>query len=458
MRFRALIEGYQEELVRNLQGLIRIPSVYCDDGSGYPYGRPVQDSLAYMLDLAQELGFSAGHMDHQVGYCEYGEGEEMVAVLGHLDVVPAGEGWSVPPYEGLVRDGRIYGRGAMDDKGPTIAALYALRAIAESGLPLRRRIRILFGLNEETGSADMKYYREHGGEIPVMGVTPDGEYPVINGEKGLITEIYVCSFRQEGPLRLLEMRGGTAHNIVPDYAMARFACSPEMAETICAEAAPEIACTRTEEGVKIEAFGVSAHGGTPQEGVNANGRLVQFLKRLPLEGRLAAAIRFLAEKLGMEYDGASLGIAMADEVSGALTNNFGVLLGDESSIEVRLNYRYPVTKRFELCGPQVQAAFEAAGFCRTAATHKNCLYMAEDSGLVRRLMKVYRDCTGDAVSRPKSIGGGTYAKMLPNVLAFGPIFPGDEVREHKPDEFMEISRLLDNANILAEAMYAMAAE
>ncbi len=458
MRFRPWIEEHKDELTASLQGAIRIPSVYREDESGYPYGQSVQDCLEYMLDLAKKMGFSVVNMDHQLGWCEYGESEEMIAVLGHLDVVPEGEGWSVPPYEGLVKDARIYGRGAMDDKGPTVAALYALKAIAQSGLPLKRRIRILFGLNEETGSADMKYYRAHGGEIPVMGITPDGEYPVINGEKGLITESYVCHFRQEGELRLLEMRGGTAHNIVPNHAMARFACPAEMAEMICACRAEEIACTRTQDGVLIEAAGVNAHGGTPHEGVNANGRLVQFLAKLPLHGQLAAAIGFLAEKLGMEYDGASLGIAMADEVSGALTNNFGVLLGDESSIEVRLNYRYPVTKSFDQCGPQVRAAFEAAGFCQTAASHKHCLYMAEDSELVRRLMEVYRACTGDTASRPKCIGGGTYAKMLPNVLAFGPIFPGDEVREHKPDEFMEIGRLLDNACILAEAMYALAGE
>ena len=458
MRFRPFIEEHRDELIESLRGAICIPSVYQADASGYPYGQPVQDCLEYMLALAGEMGFAAVNMDNQLGWCEYGEGEEMVAVLGHLDVVPEGDGWSVPPYEGLVQDGRIYGRGTMDDKGPTVAALYALKAIAESGLPLRRRIRILFGLNEETGSADMKYYRAHGGEIPVMGVTPDGEYPVINGEKGLITETYVCNFKQRGALRLLKLRGGPAHNIVPAYAMARFSCPDDMAARICAEAAEGIACTRTEDGVIIEAAGVSAHGGTPHEGVNANGRLVKFLARLPLEGQLDTAIRFLADRLGMEYDGASLGVAMADGVSGALTNNFGVLLGDDKTIEVRLNYRYPVTKSFDMCGPQVRAAFEAAGFRQTASAHKNCLYMPEDSELVRRLMKVYRDMTGDMVSLPKCIGGGTYAKMLPNVLAFGPIFPGDEVREHKPDEFMEISRLIDNANMLAEAMYALAAE
>jgi len=458
MRFRPWIEEHKDHLIASLQGAVRIPSVYQEDASGYPYGRSVQNCLEYMLKLAGDMGFSTVNMDNQLGWCEYGEGAEMIAVLGHLDVVPEGEGWSVPPYEGLVIDERIYGRGTMDDKGPTVAALYALKAIAQSGLPMKRRIRILFGLNEETGSADMKYYRAHGGEIPVMGITPDGEYPVINGEKGLITETYVCDFSQEGELRLLEMRGGTAHNIVPNYAMARFACTDEMAEKICGMKAEKITCIRTEDGVIIEAAGINAHGGTPHEGENANGRLIQFLTRLPLKGQLAAAVGFLAEKLGMEYDGASLGIAMEDDVSGALTNNFGVLLGNEESMEVRLNYRYPVTKGFELCGPQLRAAFEAAGFRRTAALHKNCLYMPEDSELVRKLMKVYRDCTGDMVSVPKSIGGGTYAKMLPNVLAFGPIFPGDEVREHKPDEFMEISRLLDNACILAEAMYALAAD
>ena len=458
MRFHAYIERHQDELIRDLQSLIRIPSVYREDGSGFPYGRPVQDCLERMLQLAESLGFSTVNMDNQLGWCEYGEGEEMVAVLGHLDVVPEGEGWSVPPYDGLVKDGRIYGRGAMDDKGPTAAALYALKAIAESGLPLRRRIRILFGLNEETGSADMKYYRAHGGEIPVMGFTPDGAYPVINGEKGLITETYACRLAQEGSVRLLEMRGGTAHNIVPNYAMARLACPAPAAEAICAVQAEKIACTRTAEGVLIEAAGVNAHGGTPHEGENANGRLVQFMAKLPLEGQLAGVIGFLADKLGMEYDGKSLGIAMEDEVSGTLTNNFGVLLGDENTIEVRLNYRYPVTKSFDMCGPQVMAAFEAAGFERTASQHKNCLYMPEDSELVRRLMGVYRACTGDTAASPKSIGGGTYAKMLPNVVAFGPVFPGDEVREHKPDEYMEISRLMDNANMLAEAMYALAGE
>ena len=455
MKFLNLIEKNMDALIADLQGCIRIPSVYTEDNSGYPYGKPVQDCLEYVLACAKKLGFTTANMDNQVGWCEFGEGEEMVAVLGHLDVVPEGDGWTVDPYGGEVKDGRIYGRGTMDDKGPTLCALYALKAIAESGLPTQRRIRILFGLNEETGSADMAYYKAHGGEIPVMGFTPDGEYPIINGEKGLINEAYRCEFNQEGALKLKSAWGGTAHNIVPNYAKAEFICDDAMAAQICAMEAEKITCTKTADGVLIEAVGVNAHGGTPWEGENAIGRLCQFLVKLPLSGKLGAAVAFLAEKIGMECDGASLGIAMQDEVSGILTMNLGVLRADEGSMEVKLNYRYPVTKHFDDCGPQTQAAFGEAGFERTVAGHKAKLYMPPEHPLVSKLLKVYTDCTG-LEPAPKSIGGGTYAKMIPNVLAFGPIFPGDEVREHKPDEFMELSRLKDNANILAEAMYALA--
>ena len=456
MRFDHLIKNNMDSLVEDLQGCIRIPSLYQQDDSGYPYGKPVQDCLEYTLALAEKLGFETVNMDNQLGWCEFGSGEEMVAVLGHLDVVPEGDGWTVPPYEGVVKDGRIYGRGTMDDKGPTVCALYALKAIKDSGLPLNRRIRILFGLNEETGSADMKYYAAHGGEVPVMGFTPDGEYPVINGEKGLINETYTCEFTQSGPLHLTSIVGGTAHNIVPHQAVATFTCEAPLADEIAAITAEGILVKRTADGFTVEAEGVSAHGGTPNEGVNANGRLVQFLTKLPLEGKLATAIRFLAEKIGMEYDGKSLGIALEDDLSGPLTNNFGVLNATDHSMEVKLNYRYPVTKTFDMCGPIVLAAFEEAGFVLSSAVRKDRLYVPAESELIQRLMKVYTDATGDFESKPKSIGGGTYAKMLPNVVAFGPIFPGDEVREHKPDEFMELSRLLDNTNILAEAMYALA--
>lgn len=454
MEFKTLIEKKRDALVADLQRCIQIPSVYTKDDSGLPYGKAVGECLEYMLKRAGELGFSTCNMDNQLGWCEYGHGDEMIAVLCHLDVVPEGDGWTVPPYEGRVMDGKIYGRGTMDDKGPAMAALYGLLALKEAGIVPGRRIRLIFGLNEETGSADMKYYLSHGGEVPVMGITPDGEYPVINGEKGLVTQFFTCELQQRGSVRLQKLTGGMAHNIVPAHACAWLLCPEETAEEIVTMTAEKITCTRTENGVQIEAEGIGAHGGSPEEGENAVGRLMLFLDQLPLEGNLSRAVHFLAERIGMEYDGSSLGIAMEDDVSGPLTVNMGVAEADEENLTIKLNYRYPVTKSFAQCGPAVGEAFARAGFAETHLQHKASLYMEPDSELVSRLMKVYTAYTGQEAV-PKCIGGGTYAKMIPNTLAFGPIFPGDEVREHKPDEYMEIDRLVDNAVILAAAMYEL---
>ena len=185
------------------------------------------------------------------------------------------------------------------------------------------------------------------------------------------------------------------------------------------------------------------------------GRLVLALDTLPFEGQTKDTIHFLAETLGMETDGVSAGIALSDEVSGKLTLNWGTLNVENGSLQMKINYRYPVTRAYDDCAPMLDKRFTAAGFTKAAELHKAKLYVPEDSELVTTLMKVYREQTG-LEGKPKSIGGGTYAKSLPNIVAFGPIFPGDEIREHKPDEFLELSRLMENAQIIAAAMYEMA--
>ncbi|MDY3282746.1 dipeptidase PepV [Dysosmobacter sp.] len=455
MTLKEAVSARQEELLRSLQESIRIPSAEGPAEEGAPYGREVRRCLDHALATAEALGLTCGRMDQQVGWCEYGDGEEMVAVVGHLDVVPAGEGWTFDPFGGEIRDGKVFGRGAMDDKGPTVAAMYALAALRDTGLPLRRRIRLLLGTNEETGSQDMKYYRAHGGELPVLGFTPDGEYPVINGEKGIINATFRKTYCQTGPVRLTRLTGGSAPNVTPASAAAEIACPPETAAEIAARSAEKVRCTATDTGVLVEALGVSAHGSTPELGENAIGRLMAFLKGVPLSGGAAEAVAFLADRLGMETDGASLGIALEDDVSGKLTLNWGTAEADEGALSLCINYRYPVTKRFEDCAPQLEAAFREAGFTLEKQVHKPSLYVPEDSELVQTLLAVYARETG-LPARPLSIGGGTYAKALPNVVAFGPIFPGDEVREHKPDEFIEVEKLMKNAQIIAEAMYQLA--
>lgn len=455
MTLKEALAEEKENLLNSLKECVKIRSVREEPEEDAPFGPGVRACLDYTLSLAKSLGLRCGEMGHRVGWCEYGEGEEMVAVLGHLDVVPEGDGWTVDPYGAEIRDGKIFGRGTMDDKGPTIASVYALAAIQKLGLPVKKRIRVLFGTNEETGSEDMKYYRENGGEIPVAGFTPDGEYPLVNGEKGIVNLTFEKRYAQSGKLKLIAFSGGTAPNVVPDSAFSELSCDEETADELLKQSDEKIKIAKTESGIRIEAQGVSAHGSTPWQGENAAALLLLTMKKMPFEGEAKKWIAFFADKVGMETRGESLGIYLHDDISGDLSFNLGVLKADENKVEAVINFRYPVTKHYEDCAPLLKKQFAEEGFSITQEVHKKSLYVPAESKTVQTLLNVYAEKTG-LPAEPICIGGGTYAKMLPNIVAFGPVFPGDEVREHKPDEYMEIDRLMENAEIFAEAMYRLA--
>ena len=454
MELRACVDALKPQLLSTLRQNIQIPSVQGEAEDGAPYGASVRDSLVHVLDTARELGFRTENMDGHLGWCEYGEGDEMVAVLGHLDVVPAGDGWSCDPFGGELRDGKIWGRGTTDDKGPAIASLFALAALRDSGLPIRRRIRILFGCNEEAGSDDIKYYLANGGEIPVMGFTPDGMYPIINGEKG----IAVVDFRRAlapSPRSIRCISGGTAHNVVPDRARAELNWPEEERSAACALTLDGVRVTETAEGLLVEAEGQSAHGSTPEKGVNAIGRLLLALKKLGLDGDSGQAAAFLADVLGEETRGEGLGIAMSDQISGALTVNLGIIRGGGEELSLTLDLRWPVTARYEDFADRLMGAMERGGFAGERTEGQDSIYMPPESPLVQALSKVYREQTGQEAEL-LSIGGGTYAKACPNLVAFGPLFPGQEMTEHQPDEYMEADTLLKNAQMMAAAIWELA--
>lgn len=446
------VAALRPQMVAALQRLVRRRSVEADPLPGKPFGEEVDACFAEALTLCRELGFETTDMDRYIGWCEIGTGDEMVAVLGHLDVVPEGEGWHHPPYAAEIEGGRLYGRGSIDDKGPVVASLFALKAIRDLGIPLNRRVRLLFGLNEETNDRDVLYYKAHGGEIPVLGFTPDGEYPLINGEKGILNGTYTRTLHQTGDYILTRFEGGEASNISPAYAVAEVNCPAEAASKIAAE---KVTVTPIDGGIRVEAEGVAVHGSTPELGENAIGRLAMALAQLPFTGETGECLAFVSERLGMETHGESLGLAMRDGISGDLTMNVGVASFENEALSLTFSVRYPVTLPYELVYPRLKRGFTLGGFTETEMTHAAALYIPKDSELIRRLLGVYETETGEK-AEPKCIGGGTYAKSMPNIVAFGPIFPGDEVREHKPDEYMETRRVIQNAEIIASAMKALA--
>ena len=452
MDCKPYIRAHADELLAELAALIRIPSVASEPEEGAPYGREPLRCLEHMLALCEQLGLRTGRMDNRVGWCEYGDGAEMVGVLVHLDVVPAGSGWTeAEPFSGEIKDGRIYGRGTMDDKGPAVGAVYALAALRDAGVKLTRRIRILFGTSEEVGCNDIAWYVEHGGELPVIGFTPDAEYPVINGEKGIIDATYVKTLHQTGAYRLLKLEGGTASNISPAHAVAELACPADAAAKIAAD---KVTVTPIEGGIRIEAAGVSVHGSTPELGENAVGRLAQALAQLPFEGDTADCIAFLADRIGMECHGESLGLAMRDDL-GPLTFNLGVMKLKDDALSLSFTIRYPVSKTYDDVFPRMERAFTLGGFTLTDQWSKPSLYVSPESELIRKLSKVYEEQTGSAAAL-KTLGGGTYAKSMPNLVAFGPIFPGDVVREHQANEYVPVEWVLRNAEIIGAAMYELA--
>lgn len=458
MELAKLVEQNREAMVKTLQEAVRIKSVQEGALPGKPFGPGPAQCLAYMLEEAEKMGFRTQNVDNYMGWCEYGEGPEMVAVLGHLDVVPEGDGWTREPYGGEADGENVYGRGTMDDKGPTVAALYALKALKDSGVPLKRRIRILFGTNEETGSKDMQYYLDQGGEIPVCGFTPDGEYPVINGEKGIINVTFEREYAQSGPLILKEIKGGSAFNVVPALASALLQCEPAEAARILERYGEKDSKVQWEvipEGLKVTAQGIQAHAASPEKGENAIGRLLAALAEMPFADDLQQALAFLGKKIGLEVHGESLGICLEDTASGKLSFNMGVIQGDAGKLTLKINYRYPVTKSYEECALKLDDQFAAAGFQKVSEAHKKALYVDPKTDYIQTLLRVYGELTE---FEPKTIciGGGTYAKSIPNIVAFGPIFPGDTVREHLPNEYWEIDKLVLNAKIYAEALYRLA--
>jgi succinyl-diaminopimelate desuccinylase len=437
------LEAQHAPLKAALSELVRIPSL-CNEGDvRYPFGAAVDQALRLALQIAGDLGFRT-HYGHggYYGYAEIGAGAEMLGVLGHLDVVPAGklEDWERDPFDPAERDGMLYGRGTQDDKGPLLAALFAVKALTDAGVMFNKRVRFIFGTDEETLWRCINRYKEKE-ELPSMGFSPDARFPLIFAEKGLL------QLHLEGPNRSgLHIAGGSAFNAVPDTMFYEGERQDDLARKLDA-----LGFTYARKEHSIEIHGKAAHAMIPEEGINAIARLCIALRAIGIESK---AIDFIAQEIGEDPNATRIFGACADEPSGKLKFNVGMIdLGEVERISI--DCRIPVTVAKEDVAAKLSAAAARYGLAYKEFDWLAPIYLPQDHFMIETLTRVYREVSGDAVSQPIASGGATYARAMENCVAFGPLFPGEILTEHQANERVELKNLYNAMAIYAHALYEL---
>lgn len=370
----------------------------------------------------------------------------MVAILGHLDVVPLGDGWTKNPL-GEISGERLYGRGVVDDKGPTIASIYALKAIDELKIRINKRIRVIYGTDEESGFDCVHHYINSGQELPVAGFTPDADYPVIFAEKGNIGLSISKKISDNGDFELIGLSGGVAKNVVMPSVDIRYRSNKIIPDSQ----------TTGENIFYLTVYGKPAHASTPDQGVNALMLLCKALSNMDIQGDFSDLVRFINSEFNLEPNGKSMGVFYSDNESGEITLSIGLVRFTEGTVSFTVDIRYPVTMDPDPCIAMIRKKAEAYGLDVELLSTKKPHHVPKDSPLIKTLMSVYKEKTGD-ISEPVAIGGGTYAKAFKNMVAFGIEFPGEPLAIHQADESVRIDSLIKSTKISAEAIVRLANE
>lgn len=443
------IDSHADEMISDLRRLVRIPSVMGEASKGAPFGEMPARALEEMLEMCSEAGLHVRNIDNYVGTADYYQTEEVpeLGILCHLDVVPEGSGWSVPPFDLTEKNGRLYGRGAIDDKGPAAAVLFAIKTLKALGIKPAKNFRLIFGTNEENGSADLAYYRKKE-RLPEMLFTPDGSYPVINAEKGMLRvthRISVCP-------KILSLSGGKAVNAVPEYAEAvLYIPNADVSAFSHKFEGVTISAEYSDGKTMITAKGRGAHASTPENGANAVTALISAVSEICGDPKLAA----LSEMFPYgETDGLSAGIKCSDEISGGLTTVLSVIscsYETDGVLEAKQDVRFPVSKTSREILAALTEKAAASGIELNADMISEPHYVSEDSTLIKKLLEVYELVTGEN-GYCVAIGGGTYVHETVGGVAFGAEFPGEENNMHGADESISRESLIKNAKIFAIAM------
>lgn len=461
-------------ILDDLAEIIAIPSVYSAPKDGAPYGEQCLRALEWFVAKARAYGLDAELIEGACAYAEVGEGKECVGILGHLDVVPAGNGWSTDPFKMTEDNGKIYGRGVGDDKGAVVVCLHALRSLKSSGVKLKRRVRLIVGADEERGSSCIRRYLETGGEVPVASFVPDSEFPVINSEKGIAH--IVLKFEDKNLAQNVSyIDGAECANAVPDRSSFKIVNGSPLEKALielCGGSAPTADVFKTAPlaeyvvsagnafsdyeitngaCVTVTANGTAEHASTPEKGDNALwktlGALAALNKTIGSE-----YLDRISEYLCTPLASSKLGIYVDDPKSGDLSMCLSQARMENGTLTLLIDFRLPLGVTAEFVAEKLEKATGCAAQVRDY--HEN-LYIDESSPLIQTLLKVYRKLTGD-MTEPLKVGGGTYARELPNAVAFGCTPVDIDINMHRADENFPIAQLFKNYEIYLNAAIELA--
>jgi len=449
---------HSDGMLDDLGRLIEVKSVNGPAEEGAPYGVEARASLTLARSMLESRGFAVSEFEDMIITADLGCMPPLMGILAHLDVVDAGEGWDSDPFKMTVKDGKIYARGTSDDKGPAVAAMYAMYCARDICPEFHYGFRLILGSGEEVGCEDISNYLSKNGSPPYV-FTPDAEYPVVNLEKGRIAPIFGASWDKDLSLpRVVSITGGNTTNVVPNRAKAvieGFAVSE--AEAFCREHSAKTGVSfsvRPEKGrLVVTAEGAATHAATPYEGNNAQTALIEMLSAMPFAqskgfGYIQALNRLFPHG---DCDGRAFGIAMSDEISGGLTLNFGVLRFSEIDFSGNFDSRTPVCADNADLPGMTRAAFESEGISMTDTTYAKSHHTPEDSPFVQTLLQIYEEYTGNPGECLK-VGGQTYVHGVPGGVAFGCAMPGMNYNVHGANEFIGMNELLVSAKMFARAI------
>ena len=442
-KINAVIDKNFDEMIEALRKIIAVPSVSVKGTPERPYGDECSRVLKMFLEMADDEGFCTNNFENYAGTIEYNEKPVKLGVLCHLDVVPVTEkDWTFKPFGGEIANGRIYGRGTIDDKGPAIAVLYALKALKELGVDLTHNVRFIVGCDEENGSTDMEYYLKRE-SMPELVFTPDGDYPVINFEKGMLR----LRIRKNAEFTHVKMmHGGTVPNAVPSDAYAVVTGISTFPEK------ENVTVTEKDGAFLVEYKGTAAHASTPADGLNAVTGLVDYLCGLELDDDERKTFENIKNSfVHGDFSGSGCGIKMFDK-TGDLTQVLSIADLADNVLEFRIDVRYPECGNREDIIAKIAETVAPGGFELITDIASLPHSVDENSDFIKTLLGVYEKESG-LKGYCKAIGGGTYVHDIEGGVAFGAEFPGEENNMHGNDESVSLDSLRLNAKIMANAIY-----